>query len=110
MSLPPDDLTFSAWSEALRAAHTEAEVVTAVRRFMFCVPPEDLQRLPPECREVSITNAATLCQWAVVLRQAELFTGPHLADAGLLQRMSAVLTLATTRLAAIASGRTIGVA
>ena len=110
MSLPPDDLTFSAWSEALRAAHSESDVVTAVRRFMFCVPPEDLDRLPRECRDVSITDAASLCQWAVVLRQAELTSGPHGIDHGLLQRMSAVLALATSRLAIIATGRTIGAA
>ena len=44
------------------------------------------------------------------MRQADLTSGPHLADKGLLQRMSAVLTLATSRLATIASGRTIGAA
>ena len=106
----PDDLTFSAWSDALRAAHAEAEVVSAVRRFMFCVPPEDLERLPPECRDISITDSASLCQWAVVIRQAELTSGPHLGDQGLLQRMSAVLALATSRLVVITSSRTIGAA
>jgi hypothetical protein len=101
----PDTLALSSWLERLRDAHTSDEVVNVVRRFMFCVPPEDLERLPRECHDVSIQDAASLAAWAVTFRQAELTTGSHVIDGGLLQRISAILTAAAGRLSMLALGR-----
>ena len=101
MSPLPDDLSLSPWLERLRDARSKDDVVNVVRRFMFCVPPEDLDKLPRECRDVSIQDAETLAQWAVTFRQAELTTGSNVIDGGLLVRMSEVLTTASGRLSTL---------
>ena len=100
----PETVALSSWLERLEEARTSVEVVNVVRRFMFCVPPEDLERLPRECHDVSIQDAATLAAWAVAFRHAELTTGSHVIDNGLLQRMTCVLTTAAGRLPALAVG------
>jgi hypothetical protein len=105
MARPPDDLSLSSWLERLRDARTPEEVVNVVRRFMFCVAPEDLDNLPPECRDISIQDEKSLAQWAVTYRQAELTSGQDMLARGLLERLSALLTTASRRLSTLALGR-----
>lgn len=101
----PENLALSSWRDRLRDARSIDEVVNVVRRFMFCVPPEDLDKLPRECRDVSIQDAESLAQWAVTFRQAELTTGQNVIDNGLLVRMSEVLTTASGRLSTLSLAR-----
>ena len=105
MARPPEDLSLSSWLERLRDARTPDEVVNVVRRFMFCVAAEDLEKLPADCREISIQDEKSLSQWAVTFRQAELTSGQNLLGRGLLERLSALLTAASRRLSTLSLGR-----
>jgi hypothetical protein len=103
----PDSLSLSSWLERVREARTPEDIVNVVRRFMFCVPPEDVDNLPSECRDISIQDPASLSQWAVTFRQAELTSGQNLIDRDLLERLSALLSAASARLTTVATlGRT----
>ena len=99
------DISMPQWRTRLDESQTEAEILAVVRRFLLAVPPEDLARLPGECRHISIDNVPSVSQWAVTVRRHELSAVTQRAEYGLLRSLSELLGFAAIRLATIASSR-----
>ena len=79
------------WDVLILAANTELEVLTIVQQMLFSIDPAELERLPRECRQVAVTDIASLAAWALRLTRVErraLFPFPR---HGLLHSISEVL-------------------
>ena len=71
----------------IAASPTEHDVVLAVREYLAMWSPEELARLPAECRPGKITDAEDISDLAYRLSRAHLeFAGPD-DDSRLLERM-----------------------
>lgn len=94
--VPLDHTTLS---QRLARARTPDQVLTAIRGFLFMVPPEDIESLPGECAELCVQDAASLRHWADVFTEAAA-SGPAHARLCALQQ---ALALAASRHEALAS-------
>jgi len=55
------------WQDRLNLAKSEAEVVSVVRDFAAQLSPQDISRLPPECRPPKFMDAEDVTSYSVTL-------------------------------------------
>ena len=97
-SAPLDD-----WRSLIREAQHEEDVIQLVRDHMARWSPEELARLPEECRPARIRDADDISQWAYVLASCHCAgTGPEYDDS-LVDRMLEFVTQAALRVSEIKS-------
>lgn len=91
-SAPHDD-----WRNLIRASGHEEEVLSLVRDHMARWSPEEIARLPEDCRPGRIRDAEDISQWAFLLASNHC-AGYGRDDDGLLERMLELVTQAAIRL------------
>lgn len=88
------------WQDRLDAANDEAGVVGVVRDFLAQLSPQDLSRLPPECRPGKVVDAEDVTSYGLALmRDACSSSDPTSA---MIHRLVAFVASASVRLAQIA--------
>lgn len=91
---PPED-----WRNLLRETTHEEEVVSLVRDHMARWSPEEIARLPEDCRPGRIRDGEDISQWAFTLAQNHCAGTARPQDEPLLDRMLEFVTQAAIRLA-----------
>lgn len=89
------------WRNLIRNAPTEEEVIGLVLGLLATWSPEEIARLPTDCRPVRIRDAEDISQWAFEL--ASTHCGGKIAaeDEHLLDRMLELVTQAAVRLSVL---------
>ena len=87
--------------QAIQAAMTPGEVLTAVHRFLSSLTPAEVSCLPPGLLSFASGQVQELSHVAVELAQREILASSNGLNAGLLKDASTVLSTAAMRLALI---------
>jgi hypothetical protein len=95
---PRDD-----WRNVIRESSREDEVVELVRDHMARWTPEEIARLPEDCRPGRIRDADDVSQWAFTLASSHCAGVVRGEDEKLLDRMLEFVTHAAVRLAELRS-------
>ena len=93
---PPED-----WRNLILASTQEEEVVGLVRDHMARWSPEEIARLPEECRPQRIRDAEDISRWAFELASTHCAQSLTADEDGLLDRMLEFVTQAAMRLSAL---------
>lgn len=91
--MPHDD-----WRNLLRESAHEDEVLTLVRDHMARWSPEEIARLPHDCRPGRIRDADDISHWAYQLASNHCARTMRGEDEPLLERMLELVTQAAVRL------------
>lgn len=89
------------WRRHLVAATSEHEVVNLTREYLATWGPDDISRLPPECRPGRIRDAEDISQWAYDLARAHTSLRYDDEIDALLLRMLAFMGEAAMRMAEV---------
>jgi hypothetical protein len=89
------------WRRHMLGACTEHEIVTLAREFLATLAPEDISRLPPECRPGRIVDGEDIGQWAYELARAHTSLRYEGEQDALLMRMLAFMSEAAMRMAEV---------
>ena len=92
-SAPPED-----WRNLLRASTQEDEVLMLVRDHMALWAPEEIARLPEDCRPGRIRDADDISRWAFELATTHCAQAVLPEDEPFLDRMLEFVTQAAIRL------------
>lgn len=88
------------WQDRLDAANSEGDVASVVRDFLAQLSPQDISRLPPDCRPGKFVDAEDVTAYGFTLmRSACAASDPTSA---MIHRIVAFVTNACVRLAQIA--------
>ena len=100
--LPPD------WRSVIHSAATEEELVGITRDYLACWSPEEISRLPAECRPGRVRDGDDIAQWAFELTSRHLSRSVPAEDHALLLKMMLFVNEAAERLARLkAAARTV---
>lgn len=91
--LPPD------WRGVIRAAASEAELVSITRDYLACWSPEEIARLPVECRPGRVRDGQDIGRWAFELASSHLGGAVRPEDQPLLLKIMLFVSEAGERLA-----------
>jgi hypothetical protein len=91
-SAPPED-----WRNLIRDSVNEDEVVSLVLDHMALWSPEEIARLPEDCRPGRIRDAHDISHWAYLLASNHCAGTVPAEDEGLLDRMLEFVTQAAIR-------------
>jgi len=91
--------------DPFRRAHTEAEVVTAVRDGLRDWPPDDLARIPEACRPGKIRDAEDIANHAYTLTSTRIASNE---SNDLLVQLETLFAHACRRLSEIENGASRG--
>jgi hypothetical protein len=86
------------WRNLIRAASQEEEVIELVRDHMARWSPEEIARLPEDCRPPRIRDAEDISRWAFDLASTHCGQKMRADDEALLDRMLEFVTHAAVRL------------
>lgn len=100
-SAPP----LEGWQPHLAAASTEPEVVAVVRDYLATWSPDEIARLPQECRPGRIKDGEDVARFAFELATCHCGAALPDADDELLTRMLVVVSHACTRISEIGASR-----
>ena len=89
------------WRNLMREAAHEQEVVGLVRDHLARWTPEEIARLPEDCRPPRIRDAEDVSRWAFELASTHCAQNMSEADEPLLDRMLEFVTQAAMRLSAL---------
>lgn len=103
-SAPQED-----WRNLIRTATQEEEVIELVRDHMARWSPEEIARLPQECRPPRIRDAEDISRWAFELASTHCAQTLHADDEALLDRMLEFVTHAAIRLSELQAETRAGV-
>jgi hypothetical protein len=92
-SAPAED-----WRNLIRAASHEDEVIELVRDHMARWSPEEIARLPVDCRPPRIRDAEDISRWAFELASTHCAQKLDASDEALLDRMLEFVTHAAVRM------------
>ena len=92
-SAPPED-----WRNLIRDSATEDELVSLVRDHLARWSPDEIARLPEDCRPGRIRDGDDISQWAYLLASNHCSRTVHPDDEPLLERMLEFVTQAAIRL------------
>jgi hypothetical protein len=92
-SAPQED-----WRNLIRAASQEEEVIELVRDHIALWSPEEIARLPEDCRPPRIRDAEDISRWAFELATSHCAQKVHSDDEVLLDRLLEFVTHAAVRL------------
>jgi hypothetical protein len=95
------DRLMIAWQRDLENASSESEVVHLARRFLSAVPPNELARLPGECRLAAIDSVADVHAWNRRITQAYWELRMRSADIAVIQELWSFFLRAAIQLARI---------
>lgn len=87
------------WRSVLHCAANEEELVAATREYLACWSPEEIARLPAECRPGRVRDGNDMAQWAFELRSCQLARRVRPEDEALLLKMTLFVNEAVERLA-----------
>src|SRR5688572_431216 len=91
-SAPPED-----WRNLIRDSASEDEVVSLVLDHMARWSPEEIGRLPPDCRPGRVRDGDDIAHWAYLLASNHCARTVPGADEALLERMLEFVTQAAIR-------------
>lgn len=97
--LPPD------WRSVIHNAATEEELVSVTRDYLACWSPEEIARLPAECRPGRVRDGQDIGQWAFELTSCHLARRASPGDEPLLLKMMLFVNEAAERLAKLQGAR-----
>ena len=86
------------WRNLIRASTHEDEVIELVRGHMARWSPEEIARLPEDCRPPRIRDAEDISRWAFDLASTHCSQRMTVDDEALLDRMLEFVTHAAVRL------------
>jgi hypothetical protein len=89
------------WRSLVNAASTEEEVVSATRDYVATWTPEEIARLPDDCRPGRIRDGEDIGRWAFDLATAHCAMNVEGDQEELLTKMLVFVTHAAGRLAEI---------
>lgn len=92
-SAPPED-----WRNLILAAAHEDEVLTLVRDHMAMWAPNEIARLPEDCRPGRIRDAEDISRWAFTLATTHCAQNDSADDEPFLDRMLEFVTQAAIRI------------
>jgi hypothetical protein len=92
-SAPQED-----WRNLIRTASQEEEVIELVRDHIARWSPEEIARLPEDCRPPRIRDAEDISRWAFELASSHCAQVAPSDDEALLDRMLEFVTHAAVRL------------
>jgi hypothetical protein len=100
VSVPHED-----WRNVIRESQHEDEVIQLVRDQMARWSPEEIARLPEDCRPGRVRDAEDISQWAFVLATNHCAATAHEQehDEKLLDRMLEFVTQAAVRICELRS-------
>ena len=87
------------WRNLIRDSSQEDEVVDLVRDHLALWSPEEIARLPLECRPPRIRDAEDISRWAFELASTHCAQSGKGSDEPMLERMLEFVTQAAIRLA-----------
>jgi hypothetical protein len=87
------------WRNLIRSSIQEDEVLTLVRDHMARWAPEEIARLPQDCRPGRVRDADDISRWAFELASTHCAQGVGPEDEPFLDRMLEFVTQAAIRLA-----------
>ena len=87
------------WPQVLDDATTEHELVNIVREYLATLGPDEITRLPADCRPGKISDGEDIGDFAFRLATAHLEFAGSRADRQLLERVMGFFTHAASRLA-----------
>lgn len=90
---PPED-----WRNLIRASATEDDVVEMVRDHLARYSPEEIARLPEECRPPRIRDAEDISHWAFELARTHCAQDGDDDHETVLERLLEFVTQAAVRL------------
>jgi hypothetical protein len=91
------------WRNMMRQSTQEEEVIELVRDHLARWTPEEIARLPEDCRPGRIRDADDISQWAFTLASNHCAGSVPAEDEHLLDRMLEFVTRAAVRLAELRS-------
>ena len=91
--LPPD------WRGVIRSAASEEELVAITRDYLACWSPEEIARLPIECRPGRVRDGQDIGRWAFELTSSHLGGAVPPEDEPLLLKIMLFVSEAGERLA-----------
>lgn len=91
------------WRNLIRESKQEEEVIDLVRAHMARWSPEEMARLPADCRPPRIRDAEDLSRWAFALASTHCSQRLPEADEALLDGMLEFVTHAAVRLSELKS-------
>ena len=86
------------WRNLIRGAESEDEVVALVRDHLARYSPQEIARLPEECRPPRIRDAEDISQWAFELARTHCAQDANDDYETVLERMLEFVTQAAVRL------------
>jgi len=89
------------WRNLILAAAHESEIVGLVRDHLALWTPEEIARLPEECRPPRIRDAEDVSRWAFELASTHCAQNTSEANDATLDRMLEFVTQAAMRLSAL---------
>ena len=89
------------WHRYLAAARTEEEIITLTRDFVATWSPNEISRLPLDCRPGRIRDADDLSRWAFELTNEHCTNRASDEDEALLVKMMSFVAEAATRMAEV---------
>jgi len=89
------------WLHVLDGAVSEHDIVTAAREFLATWTPEEIVRLPENCRPAKINDGEDIGEFAFRLSNAHLDFGGSLEDRQLLERLMSFFVHAAARYATV---------
>lgn len=87
------------WRSVIMNAHTEEELVGIMRDWLACWSPEEIARLPVECRPGRVRDGEDIGHWAFQLTSCHLARGVAPEDEPLLLKMMLFVNEVAERLA-----------
>lgn len=86
------------WQQRLGSALTEDEIVRLAKDYLASWTPEELAKLPLNCRPGAIKDGEDVASYAFAMVQRQCMAGPHEAE---LDRMAAFFAAASHRISQI---------
>ena len=94
------------WRSVIQAATTEEQIVSATRDYLASWGPEDIIRLPLDCRPARrIKDGEDISQWAFRLASAHCAAEMDLDNEPMLLKMLVFVTQAAIRLSEVNAAR-----
>src|SRR5204862_5743981 len=89
------------WRHLIRHAGSEEDIVQLVRDHLAMWSPEEIARLPIDCRPARVSDGDDVSRWAYTLALTHCSGAVSEADEPLVDRMLEFVTQAAVRLAAL---------
>ena len=93
------------WRSVIHGAATEEELVSVTRDYLACWSPEEIARLPVECRPGRVRDGQDIGHWAFELTSCHLSRGMAADDDTLVLKMMLFVNEAAERLARLQGAR-----